>query len=114
MNKRTFIALAIIFTGASVFLFNSFYKEPRKTAFTKLNEEQTIHARQAAQRIEDFFAMWTRSLNSLSKMDEIIVVSRDGTQLYSPIPGFTGRSVFENIKDSPFAYCHGERYAQGP
>ena len=29
------------------------------------------------------------------------VVSRDGTQLYSPIPGFTGKSVFETMKDSP-------------
>jgi PAS domain S-box-containing protein len=29
------------------------------------------------------------------------VVSRDGTQLYSPIPGFTGKSVFKNVKDFP-------------
>ena len=42
------------------------------------------------------------------------VVSRDGTQLYSPIPGFTGKSVFETIKDSPSLISHGERYAQGP
>jgi PAS domain S-box-containing protein len=31
-----------------------------------------IHARQAARGIEDFFATWTRSLSSLSKMDEIV------------------------------------------
>ena len=178
-----------------------------------------IHAKQAARGIEDFFATWTRSLNSLAKMDEVIatdaagkrymklfyeanrehiksitrldergvilhnyplagsvgmksrirstcellrdhkpvvsdvfkaveefdavalhvpifrgsvfkgsigilidfkslahryldvikigetgnawVLSRDGTQLYSPIPGFTGKSVFETIKDFP-------------
>jgi PAS domain S-box-containing protein len=70
--KKIFIALAIIFTGASVFLFNSFYKEAKKIAITKLNEEQMIHAKQAAQGIEDFFATWTRNLSSLSKMDEII------------------------------------------
>jgi PAS domain S-box-containing protein len=29
------------------------------------------------------------------------VVSRDGTILYSPIPGFTGKSVFETTKDFP-------------
>lgn len=31
------------------------------------------------------------------------VISRDGTQLYSPIKGFTGKSVFENIKNYPSA-----------
>ena len=72
MAKRTFIALAIIFIGVSVFLFNSFYKEAKNIAITKLNEEQMIHAKQAARGIEDFFAMWTRILDSLSKMDEII------------------------------------------
>ncbi len=220
MNKKTFIALAIVLIGACAFLFNFFYKEAKNTAITKLNEEQMIHAKQAAQGIEDFFATWTRSLNSLSKMDPIVdtdavgklymkffyeahqehlrtitrvdergvilynlpqlssvgtdisdqkhmrellrdhkpvisdvfraiegfdavalyvpvfrgskfkggiavlvnfesianryldvikigetgyawVLSRDGTQLYSPIPGFTGKSVFETIKDSP-------------
>jgi two-component system, cell cycle sensor histidine kinase and response regulator CckA len=29
------------------------------------------------------------------------VVSRDGTELYCPVPGHTGRSVFENCKDFP-------------
>jgi PAS domain S-box-containing protein len=69
--KRTFIALAILFTGACAFLFNIFYKEAKNTAITKLNDEQRIHAKQAARGIEEFFATWTRSLDSLSKMDEI-------------------------------------------
>ena len=72
MDKRTSIAIAIIFIVASVFLFNSFYNEAKNTAITKLNEEQMIHARQAARGIQDFFETWTRSLNSLSKMDEIV------------------------------------------
>ncbi len=29
------------------------------------------------------------------------MVSRDGTELYCPVPGHTGKSVFENSKDSP-------------
>jgi two-component system, cell cycle sensor histidine kinase and response regulator CckA len=70
--KRTFIALAIVFTGVCAFLFNLFYQEAKNTAITKLNEEQMIHAKQAARGIEDFFATWTRNLSSLSKMDEII------------------------------------------
>jgi PAS domain S-box-containing protein len=49
-----------------------FYQEAKNTAVTRLNEEQMIHARQAARGIEDFFATWTGSLDSLSKMDEII------------------------------------------
>ena len=70
--KRTFIALAIAFAGACVFLFSLFYQEARNTAIQKLYEEQMLHARQAARGIEDFFTTWTRNLNSLSKMDEII------------------------------------------
>jgi two-component system cell cycle sensor histidine kinase/response regulator CckA len=70
--KRTFIALAIAFAGACVFLFSLFYQEARNTAIQKLHEEQKIHARQAARGIEDFFATWTRNLSSLSRMDEIV------------------------------------------
>ncbi|MGA2228646.1 MAG: hypothetical protein ABSH41_29785 [Syntrophobacteraceae bacterium] len=49
MKKRAFIALTILFAGACAFLFNIFYKEAKYTAITKLNEEQMIHAKQAAQ-----------------------------------------------------------------
>ena len=220
VNKKTLIALVIVFAATCALLFNVFYKEARNTAITKLNAEQIIHAKQAARGIEEFFATWTGILTSLSKMDEIIdtdtvgkrymnffyeahqeqirsitrmdekgiilytlpfsrsigsdisgqkhvreilrdhrpvisdvfktvqgfdavalhvpvfkgatfkgtiaivinfeslakryldvirigatgyawVVSRDGTQIYSPIPGFTGKSVFENFKDYP-------------
>jgi two-component system, cell cycle sensor histidine kinase and response regulator CckA len=76
--KRTFIALAIVCTGACVFLFSVFYTEAKNTAIAKLNEEQMIHAKQAARGIEDFFATWTRSLNALAKMDEIIAAGAVG------------------------------------
>lgn len=208
------------FLGGCVLLFHAFYDETRRTAVEKLNEQQMIHAKQAARGIEDFFRTWTGILTSLARMDEIIdndadgkrymglileshhaqirsltrvdksgtilytvphslstgsdisnqkhvqeilkehkpvasdvfhtvqgfdavalhvpvfkgvsfqgtiaavidfkslakrylevvkigetgyawVVSRDGTQLYSPVTGFTGKSVFENYKDSP-------------
>jgi PAS domain S-box-containing protein len=216
--KIALVVLAIVFAGACAVLFDIFYGEAKNIAIAKLNEEQVVHAKQAACGIEEFFALWTRSLDSLSKMDEIIdtdavgrrcmklffeanqeqirsitrldergvivhnfpsigsvgldisdqkhvrellrdhkpvisdvfkavegfdaialhvpvfkggvfkgsigilidfeglakryldvikigetgyawVLSRDGTQLYSPIPGFTGRSIFENIKN---------------
>jgi PAS domain S-box-containing protein len=70
--KKTFIALALVFAGACVFLFNIFYQEAKHTAIAKLHGEQMIHARQAAQGIEDFFATWTQTLNSISRLDEII------------------------------------------
>jgi two-component system cell cycle sensor histidine kinase/response regulator CckA len=219
VKKRTLIVFAIFFS-ASVFIFNSFYKESKSIVIANLNEEQIIHAKQAARGIEGFFETWTRSLTYLSNIDPIIdidiagkrylelfyeanqdeikaitrldergviiynfpstsslgldisdqkhvrqllqahkpvisdvfksvegfdsialhvpifrggvfkgsigvlidfesltkryldvikigktgyawVVSRDGTQLYSPVPGYTGKSVFENAKDFP-------------
>jgi two-component system cell cycle sensor histidine kinase/response regulator CckA len=72
VSKKILIVLAIISAGVSVLLFNFFYTEAKNTAITKLNEEQKIHASQATRGIEDFFTMWTRSLNALSKTDEII------------------------------------------
>ena len=71
-HKGTFIALAIVFAGACAFLFDIFYTEAKNTAITKLNEEQRIHAEQAARGIEDFFATWTRNLSALAKMDEVM------------------------------------------
>lgn len=71
-HKATLATLAVLFAAASALLFQIFYQTARNTAVEKLNEQQRIHARQAARGIEDFFAMWTRSLESLSKMDEII------------------------------------------
>jgi hypothetical protein len=70
--KRTFVPLALVLAGACAFLFNLFYTEAKNTAIAKLNEEQIIHAKQAARGIEDFFATWTRNLSALSKTDEII------------------------------------------
>jgi two-component system, cell cycle sensor histidine kinase and response regulator CckA len=70
--RRTIIALAIVCAGACVFLFNLFYREAEKIALRKLNEEQRIHAKQAAQGIEDFFVTWTRNLSALAKMEQVM------------------------------------------
>jgi hypothetical protein len=78
VNKKTFIALVILLTGASALLFHAFYKEARNTAFMKLNDEQMIHAKQAAHGIEYLFKTWTGTLNSLSKMNEIIDTDANG------------------------------------
>lgn len=41
------------------------------------------------------------------------VISRDGTTLYSPVPGFTGKSIFDNCKDYPTALALTEEMLQG-
>jgi PAS domain S-box-containing protein len=78
VNKKIFIILTLIFTGTCALLFNIFYQEAKNTAIKELNDEQMIHAKQAARGIEDFFATWTRSLNALTQMDEIIDLNTVG------------------------------------
>ena len=77
MKKRTLIVFAIFFS-ASVFIFNSFYKESKSIVIAKLNEEQMIHAKQAARGIEGFFETWTQSLTYLSNIDPIIDIDIAG------------------------------------
>ncbi|MGC1391658.1 MAG: ATP-binding protein [Bacteroidales bacterium] len=72
MKKRIFIVLTISLTCVCVILFKLFYKEAKDTAVTRLNEEELIHAEQAARGIEDFFAISARNLSILARMGEII------------------------------------------
>ena len=81
MNKKTFIALLITFTGVCVFLFYTFYKEAKNTAITHTNEAQMVHAKVAARGIEEYFMNWIGILDALSKTDDIIANNTDGTRL---------------------------------
>ncbi|MBW1784552.1 MAG: PAS domain S-box protein, partial [Deltaproteobacteria bacterium] len=72
MKKTIPLLLICGFIGVCALLFYAFYDEARQTAVETLNEQQMIHAKQAAQGIEDFFSTWTGILTSLAKMDEII------------------------------------------
>lgn len=78
MKRKSFLFLMIVFVALCAFLFNSFYSEAKKTAIRKLNEEQMLHAKQAARGIEEFFTTWNEVLTSFSRMDEIIAVDADG------------------------------------
>ena len=69
VKRRTLIFLITCFVGLCAYLFIVFYDEAKKTAIRQLNEEQQIHAKQAARGIEDFFATWTGTLNSFAKID---------------------------------------------
>ena len=78
MKKRTVLVLVAGFVGLCVYLFFVVYGEAEKTAIRQLNDEQKIHAEQAAHGVEDFFATWTGILNSFAKMDAIITVDAAG------------------------------------
>jgi two-component system, cell cycle sensor histidine kinase and response regulator CckA len=78
VKKRTLLFLIICFVGLCAYLFIVFNDEAEKTAIRQLNEEQQIHAKQAAHGIEDYFATWTGILNSFSKMDTMVSVDADG------------------------------------
>ena len=80
MKKKTLVFFITCFTGLCAYLFIFFYSEAEKTAIRQLNEEQKIHAKQAAHGIEDFFATWTGILNSFSKIDAIINADSEGKQ----------------------------------
>jgi PAS domain S-box-containing protein len=41
------------------------------------------------------------------------MISRDGTELYCPVPGHTGKSVFENCKDFPSILAMAEDMLKG-
>jgi len=78
MKKSPLSLWLSIFVGACVLLFYVFYYEAKKNAIQKLNEEQMVHARQAAQGIKEFFTTWTNVLESLTRMDEITNNDIDG------------------------------------
>ncbi|MDO8947471.1 MAG: PAS domain S-box protein [Desulfocapsaceae bacterium] len=78
MKKGLFFLFIICFVGLCAYLFIAFYDTAEKTAIRQLNDEQQIHAQQAAQGIGDFFTTWAGILNSFSKMDEIISIDDDG------------------------------------
>lgn len=59
-------------------MFISFYNEAKKTAIANLNEEQMIHAKQAAHALEEFFTTWTSILSSFARMEEIIDTDATG------------------------------------
>jgi len=72
MRRASLLLLISAFIGLCALLFYAFYDEARKSAVQRLNEEQMIHARQAARGIEEFFRTWTAILTSVAPMNEII------------------------------------------
>ncbi|WP_224984501.1 hybrid sensor histidine kinase/response regulator [Geomonas agri] len=61
-----------------VFLFS--YQQARESAIARLHDEQMIHAKQAAQGIQDYFSTWTGILSSMARMKEIAAADGAGRQ----------------------------------
>ncbi len=77
--KKLHVALPTVVFGATcALLFFTFYRDAKDAAVAHLNDEQRIHARQAARGIEDFFATWTSILAAFSGMDEIVDIDANG------------------------------------
>jgi signal transduction histidine kinase len=77
-RKVVFVSLAIAIAVACAFIFEGIYQEAKSAAITKLNQQQTIYARQAARGIEEFFATWTRNLEVLSGMNSVVADDIEG------------------------------------
>jgi two-component system cell cycle sensor histidine kinase/response regulator CckA len=71
------VILLIIICG---FLFASFYSVAKNDAIRNLNQQQSLHAIQAARGIEEFFGNWTRILETYSGMDNIVGLDDKGKQ----------------------------------
>jgi C4-dicarboxylate-specific signal transduction histidine kinase len=79
--KAIFISLAVVTAAACVFIFEGIYREAKRDAITKLDQQEMIYARQAARGIEEYFATWTGNLNALSQMNAVIADDGEGKRL---------------------------------
>lgn len=60
------------------YLFFAFYGEAKKNAIEALNDNQLLHAKQAAKEIETFFEQWIERLVFISKDESIISINELG------------------------------------
>jgi PAS domain S-box-containing protein len=78
ITKRSLSFLIIAFTCLCALVFNLIYEKAKESAVNRLNDEQMIHAKQAARGIEESIATWTGILTSLSRMSEVATVDEAG------------------------------------
>jgi len=80
MKNNRLLLLLLSLLGLCVFLFTFFYQEAKREAIYNLNVQQSLHARQAARGIQDFFNHWTGILTVLSKWRHIIDLDQTGRE----------------------------------
>ncbi|MEI7638922.1 MAG: hypothetical protein WCJ37_16560, partial [Syntrophus sp. (in: bacteria)] len=80
MKHRYLLVFLVVILIFSSFLFASFYKQAKQEAIKNVNNEQLLHARQAARGIEEFFNNWTRTLTALAESGSIINMDKSGKE----------------------------------
>ena len=80
MRQKLWLRSAPVYIVLCSVLFAVFYGEAKGNAVRALNEEQFLHARQAAQGIEQYFTGWQRTLGSLALTEPIIDLDEDGRE----------------------------------
>ncbi|QWV97878.1 PAS domain S-box protein [Geomonas nitrogeniifigens] len=85
MKRRTIqipalALMVLICTGLCALVFLFAYQQARESAVSRLHDEQMIHAKQAAQGIQDYFSTWSGILSSMARMKEIAAADASGRQ----------------------------------
>ncbi len=80
MKENRLLFLLVSLLGLCAFLFTFFYQEAKREAIHNLIVQQSLHARQAARGIEDFFIHWTGILTVLSGSHHIIALDQTGRE----------------------------------
>jgi two-component system, cell cycle sensor histidine kinase and response regulator CckA len=80
MKHRSILIFLLIILVFCSFLFASFYNQAKQEAIKRINNEQLLHARQAARGIEEFFNNWTHILTALSESNPIIKMDKTGKE----------------------------------
>jgi PAS domain S-box-containing protein len=78
MRRKAWLLLMPFYLAVCAVLFVIFYNAAKQNAVQELNQEQSLHARQAAQGIEEYFVGWVGLLNSLARMEVIADLNEDG------------------------------------
>jgi len=85
MKKRYMILISAFFIIVSVTLFISFYDKVKQESIDNLNHTQMLHARQAAQGVEDFFDNWRRDLAVYSEIEDIKKMNERGKKFIESV-----------------------------
>ncbi|MBJ6802157.1 hybrid sensor histidine kinase/response regulator [Geomonas propionica] len=80
IQKPALAFLVLICTCLCGLVFLLAYQQARGSAISRLHDEQMIHAKQAAQGIQDYFSTWTGILSSMARMKEIAAADESGRE----------------------------------
>ncbi|MBU5614097.1 hybrid sensor histidine kinase/response regulator [Geomonas azotofigens] len=80
IQKPALALLVVICTCLCGLVFLLAYQQARESAISRLHDEQMIHAKQAAQGIQDYFSTWTGILSSMARMKAIADADASGRQ----------------------------------